>query len=138
MRAATQLEFTPSTESQSGELVLRQDEANHYVLRITGMPQRRIELVTRVAGVSSVQSTRPLDAGPVSLQVESFPDRYEFSFSVGSGPMHAIGSAPTKPLASEKTGGFTGVFVGMYATAALKGPMPPADFSWFDYEPLGD
>lgn len=138
MRAATQLEFTPTSQSQSAGLVLRQDEANHYELRIAGAPERRIELVTRTAGVTTIRSALPVEAGAVKLQVEAFPDRYDFSFSVGAGPVRAAGSASTQPMASEKTGGFTGVFVGLYAGGAADGRMPPADFAWFDYEPLGD
>jgi len=138
MRAATQLEFSPTAESQSAGIVLRQDEANHYELRVTGVAERRVELVTRIAGSTDVKRALALDAGPVTLQVEAFPDRYEFSFAVGTTALRSFGSAPTQPLAAEKTGGFTGVFVGMYASSTAKGQMPPADFAWFDYESLGD
>jgi alpha-N-arabinofuranosidase len=134
MRAATQLEFVPTAESQSAGLVLRQDESNHYELRVTGARSRRVELVTRVAAATSIQRAFAVEAGDVRLQVESFPDRYEFAFAAGADPFRAIGSAPTRPLSSEETGGFTGVFVGVYASGPA--PMPPADFKWFDYEPL--
>jgi alpha-N-arabinofuranosidase len=134
MRAATHVEFVPAAESQMAGLVLRQDEANHYELRVTGVQPRRIELATRVAGVLRIERSAPVGAGGVTLQVEAFPERYEFSYGVGAGAMQPFGSAPAKPLSSEKSGGFTGVFVGMYASGP--GSMPPADFDWFDYEPL--
>ena len=138
MRAATQLDFTPAGESQMAGLVLRQNEDNHYTLRITGAPQRRIELATRVAGVSTVLASQAIDAGLVTLQIESFPDRYEFSFSIGAGSAQSIGNAPTRPLATEKAGGFTGVFVGMFASGVSTAPVPPADFAWFEYQPLDE
>ena len=72
----------------------------------------------------------------MTLQVDSYRDRYEFGYAAGSGPMRPVGSAPTEPLSSEKTGGFTGVFIGMYASGAAGATMPPADFAWFDYEAL--
>jgi len=136
MRAATQLEFTPSGEQQAAGLVLRQNEANHYALRVTGVVQRRIELLQRVKGKTSIAATAPLPAGPVRLQVEAFPDRYAFSYAAGDGAMKAIGTLPTRALSSESAGGFTGVFVGMYA--AGENNMAPADFAWFDYEAPGD
>ncbi|APV48679.1 hypothetical protein BWI17_02655 [Betaproteobacteria bacterium GR16-43] len=136
MRAATQLEFSPTAEPQMAGLVLRQNEDNYYALRVAGAGARRIELVTRVKGVTAVRESQPLGAGAVTLQVEAFPERYDFSIRAADGTTRAIGSAPTQPLSSEKAGGFTGVFVGMYASAASGGPMPPADFAWFDYEPL--
>ena len=140
LRAATELEFAPTVEGQAAGLVLRQNEANHYELRVSGVAQRRIELVTRIAGVTNIVAAEPLAAGAVTLQVEAFADRYEFSFRSAGGAMRPIGSAPTQPLATEKAGGFTGVFIGMYATAGsgAKAPAPPADFAWFEYRPLDD
>ena len=135
VRAATQLEFAPTGDGQVAGLVLRQNEENHYELRVTGGAPRRVELATRVAGVSRILFTAPIESGAVTLEVEAFPERYDFSFSVG-GARRAAGSAPTQALSSEKAGGFTGVFMGMYASGPA--PMPPADFAWFDYEPLGD
>jgi len=134
MRAATRVAFAPAAGSQVAGLVLRQDELNHYELRIAGRGARRVELVTRVKGVSTVQRSASIGAGDVTLQVEAFPDRYEFSYGVAGGALAPLGSAPTRALASEQTGGFTGVFVGLYAQGPA--PMPPADFDWFDYEPL--
>ena len=135
MRAATRVEFEPTANQEAG-LVLRQDEANHYVLRITGVAShRRVELATRIAGASRIERSAPIGDGPVTLQVESFRDRYEFSYALG-GTRQDFGTAPTAPLSSEKTGGFTGVFVGMYASGPANATMPPADFAWFDYEPL--
>ena len=140
LRAATLLDFSPAAEGQSAGLVLRQNEANHYLLRVTGAPQRRVELVLRIAGQSVVLKTRPLAPGPVTLQVQADPDNYAFSFSQGDGPLQPLGSAPTQPLSSERSGGFTGVFMGLYATAGAStgAAMPPADFAWFDYQPLSD
>lgn len=132
VRVATELDFDPVAEAQQAGLVLRQNEDNHYLLRVVGAP-RRVELVTRVKGVSTVVGSRPLDRGPVTLHVEALMDRYEFAASSG-GRTLSLGSAPTQPLSTEKAGGFTGVYFGMYASGPQ--PMPPADFAWFDYEGL--
>jgi xylan 1,4-beta-xylosidase len=136
MRAATQLEFSPTAAAQAAGLVLRQNENNYYELRITGAPQRRLELVARAGGVTSLQASVPLAAGPVTLQVESYANRYEFSYGSGNAPVQRIGTVPTAPLTSELAGGFTGVFIGMYAEGDKHKAMPVADFAWFDYQPL--
>ena len=135
MHASTRLQFTPSGPAQAAGLVLRQDEANHYEVRVTGVP-RRVELVTRISGASTVVRAVSIPEGDVTLAVDGLPDRYEFAYAVGNAAPEPLGSAPTEPLSSERTGGFTGVFVGMYA--AGEDNMPPADFDWFDYAPLGD
>jgi alpha-N-arabinofuranosidase len=138
MRAATQVEFQPSAAVQAAGLVLRQNEKNYYQLRITGAPERRVELVSRTGGVTTLTASAPLPAGPVTLQVESWPDRYAFSYGSAGAPLKQIGATlPTAPLSSESAGGFTGVFIGMYAEGAQAGQAKPAaDFAWFDYTPL--
>lgn len=138
MRASTQLEFQPSAATHAAGMVLRQNENNYYELRITGAPQRRLELLARAGGVTSLQATAALPPGtaPVELHVESWPNRYEFSYSTGGMPRKLIGTVPTAPLSSEAAGGFTGVFIGMYAEGARQQAMPAADFAWFDYQPL--
>jgi alpha-N-arabinofuranosidase len=83
-----------------------------------------------------LKSTAPLPPGPVVLQVESWADRYEFSYSAGGVPLKQVGSLPTGALSSEAAGGFTGVFIGMYAEGARQQTMPAADFAWFDYQPI--
>jgi alpha-N-arabinofuranosidase len=41
----------------------------------------------------------------------------------------------TRDLSSEKAGGFTGVFLGLYATGNGQKSARPADFDWFEYRP---
>jgi xylan 1,4-beta-xylosidase len=135
-RAATWIEFAPASEGQVAGLVLRQNEDNHYELRVAGAGERRVELVTRIGGVTKVERSLPIPTeGGVILQVEAFPERYEFSYTMRGAEVVTLGSLPTQPLSSEKAGGFTGVFMGMYASGPA--PMPPADFAWFDYETVG-
>lgn len=135
-RIATRVEFAPTAAGQVAGLALRQNEANHYQIRIAGDARgRRVELATRVKGVSTVVASAALPAGPIDLQIRAWPDRYEFAYAAGGKPMKTLGSAPTAPLSSEAAGGFTGVFAGLYAAGAKA---PPADFAWFDYEALGE
>ena len=138
MCAATRVMFAPAREGQTAALVLRQNEANHYDLRIAGARKRRVELVTTIAGVQTIVGSEAIGNGAVTLQVDGFADHYEFSYSVGKGAQRSIGSAPTAPLSSESAGGFTGVFIGMAASSTVPGPMPVADFDWFDYIPMDE
>ena len=55
---------------------------------------------------------------------------------VVAGRREPLGAAPTAALSTEAAGGFTGVYVGMFASTSAGSSMPPADFDWFDYEPL--
>lgn len=135
-RVTTELEFSPAVEGQFAGLALRKDEENHYLLRVAGsravLP--RAELVTRVGGVTRMVSSLPLDVGPVRLRIEAYPDRYEFAVLTRDHSVRTVGSAPAAPLSIAKVGAGQGLLVGMSASGPP--PMPPADFAWFDYEPL--
>jgi len=69
----------------------------------------------------------------VILSIAAQPLAYEFSVRPVAGEPICLGSAPTKDLSSEKIGGFTGVYFGMYATGNGQESTVPADFAWFDY-----
>jgi xylan 1,4-beta-xylosidase len=132
--AATQLDFTPSAAGQRAGLAVRANEANHYELYISAAANgRQAVLRTLIAGAVQVVASAAIPMGPVTLTGEAYPDRYEFSATDATGAVHTLGSAPTAPLSSEKAGGFTGVYLGVFATTQNDAAMPPADFDWFDY-----
>jgi alpha-N-arabinofuranosidase len=93
-----------------------------------------VQLWTRSSGSSTLIAERATDSTELVLELEAFPDRYELSFRDSRGRC-ALGHAPTAPLSSESAGGFTGVYIGLFATNSSSARMPPADFDWFEYEP---
>jgi len=129
------LDFTPRTKADRAGLTLRANEDNHYDLVLTGDPgQRRVQLSTRVLGETTLIADQHVGDGPVELAIEAFADHYELGV-VERGERRELGRAPTTPLSTEAAGGFTGVYIGMFATTAASEPMPPADFDWFEYAP---
>jgi xylan 1,4-beta-xylosidase len=129
------LDFAPRSDGERAGLALRANENNHHELILTGAPgERRAQSWTRILGRSTLVAEARVPDGPVELRVEAFPDRYQLSV-VAAGKAHALGQAPTAPLSSEAAGGFTGVYVGMFATTRDTPPMPSADFDWFEYVP---
>ena len=138
LRAATLLDFAPAGRGQSAGLALRMNEDNHYQLLVSGAASgaRVIRLVTRVKGVTTLVREAPIGPGKVELSVRAYPDRYVFGYRVGATHVADFAGAPTGALSAEQAGGFTGVFVGLVAHNGAAAPMPPADFDWFDYQPL--
>jgi len=133
-RARSVLEFAPTAPGQRAGLVVRADEKNHYDLVLT-LTERGVELQlqSRVQGTSSTVAALAWSSPAVELVVEARPDSYEFLAGSG-GSLHSLGRLPSKPLASEVTGGFTGAYFGMFVSGAAG--TPPADFDYFDYAPL--
>src|SRR5262249_39701760 len=80
--------------------------------------------------VSTVTASAAAPAGkdPLVLQIEAEPTRYTFAW--GTSPHHpqSLGAPEPRPLSTDGTGGFVGIYVGMYALGAT------AAFDWFDYE----
>ena len=70
------------------------------------------------------------------LRIVSTAETYHFSYAAGDEAFHDLGEVETRYLSSEVADGFTGVFVGMFATGNGKESSAPADFDWFEYKRL--
>ena len=70
------------------------------------------------------------------LSVTASPLAYEFFCQPAKGTAKKLGTALTCDLSSEKAGGFTGVYIGLYATGNGQKSTCPADFDWFEYRPV--
>ena len=115
---------------------MRGNEKNHFEAGITQRDGRRHVLFRRVVDGQAVGPLRSeeIGAGDVVLTVEASPLEYEFFYETPGGARRSLGKAATRDLSSEKVGGFTGVYVGMYATGNGKESTTPADFDWFEYD----
>jgi xylan 1,4-beta-xylosidase len=135
-RATTELDFQPASENEEAGLVVRGNDENHYDLGITLRDGRRQVFLRRVLAGKPVGPIHyeALPTGNVVLSIAAQPLEYEFFYQVGDGSPVSLGTAATKDLSSEKIGGFTGVYFGMYASGNGKRATVPADFAWFDYE----
>ncbi|XHS79986.1 family 43 glycosylhydrolase [Burkholderiaceae bacterium UC74_6] len=139
LQASTLLDFAPLAKDQQAGLALRMDENHHALLRLSGIPVRRVELVLRSAGKERILATAPLGPasfGPVRLQLDAQADRYEFAFAGEGMEMTPLGSVPITVLAGldlalDPASRGRGLSVGVYASGP--GSMPPADLQSFDW-----
>lgn len=103
----------------------------HLDLFVANRSGRRCVCFRRVADDwTAIVAEQPLPDGPIQLAVQSNPWAYEFIVTGSDGVTHAIGKAQSKFLSTEFAGGFTGVYIGLYATGTPRS----ADFDWFEYE----
>jgi alpha-N-arabinofuranosidase len=134
-RISTRLSFEPQRENEEAGLVLRGNERNHFEIGITLRQGKRQVFFREVLDGKTVVPVRFEDAGSgdVVLTVQASPTAYQFFYETPSGSRKALGTALTRDLSSEKVGGFTGVYAGMYATGNGQESTRPADFDWFEY-----
>jgi len=144
VRAATRLEFAPRRDGEEAGLSVYMNPDHRYEIGVRRAGGRREVFVRQRIGprLEAVTAAEPLDpTTPVVLQVEATPSEYRFSFALApadGAPAPAtrpLGAAETRYLSSEVAGGFTGVYLGLYATGHGQPSGTLARFEWFDYEP---
>ncbi|HEX4713453.1 MAG TPA: hypothetical protein VH164_00850, partial [Ktedonobacteraceae bacterium] len=68
-----------------------------------------------------------------SIQADA--DKYTFAYALPGQSTHMLATGAARYLGSEVAGGFTGVYLGMYATSNGQDQSAQADFDWFEYAP---
>lgn len=134
-RVTVSLDFSPQAEGEEAGLTTLMNERHHYEIAIRTGGDDRVVFVRRRIGdlVAEVAQAR-IPAGVVELQIEAEPEQYHFAYAVNGGPPKRLASGESRYLSTEVAGGFTGVYLGMYATGNGQQTVSPADFDWFSYE----
>jgi xylan 1,4-beta-xylosidase len=136
----TRLQFSPATEAEEAGLTVRMNEAHHYEIFVTrrrGKPC--VVLRRRIGTLVAETACEPFGTGAsveVVLAVTADRDTYAFFFGPNVEQLQPLGSGETRYLSTEVAGGFTGVYVAMYATGTGVPCRAAADFDWFDYRVL--
>jgi xylan 1,4-beta-xylosidase len=150
MTASACLHFEPQAEGEEAGLTALMNERHHIEVAVTRRDGERIALARRTIGsLSMVVAQQELPAeGPITLfiaaetpRTEGVPLRwgaepiYTLSIALGDRAPQDLATAEMRYLATEVAGGFTGVYLGLYATGQGQNCEAPADFEWFRYEP---
>ena len=136
-QATALLDFSPTRDGDEAGLVALMNDRHHYEIAITQEDGRRQIIVRRKIGsLVAITARQPIDDGPVKLRISGDKRLYTFWCAQDDAPFTAIATGECRYLATEVAGGFTGVMLGMYATGNGQPASAPADFDWFDYEPL--
>jgi xylan 1,4-beta-xylosidase len=132
---ATQFDFDPQHENEEAGLTIRGNDANHFDLGVTLRDGRRQVFFRKVLAGKTVEpvATAEFTSGNVILSVEARPFEYRFFYVLHGRTPAELGAIPTSELSTEKIGGFTGAFFGLYATGNGRPSAVPADFDWFEY-----
>jgi alpha-N-arabinofuranosidase len=148
VRLATSLEFAPTRDGDEAGIVLRQTDALHAEFCVRREGGENFLVLKLTEPVDPKQPNRKTElyrakapAGAVQLEVVADRDNYHFGWKTADGRRGQVGSIPTATLAVEASWPkgimcFTGMMLGVYATGNGAETSAPADFDWFDYEPL--
>jgi xylan 1,4-beta-xylosidase len=132
--ATTTIDFNPLTENEEAGITLYKDALHHYKLFIRkNRKERELVLVYNIGEINAVEKRIPLKKGTVKLTISGTPAFYEFGFSQGNNPQTTLEKVETKYLSTETAGGFTGVYIGLYASGNNIKSKASADFENFSY-----
>ncbi|MNI28231.1 Beta-xylosidase [compost metagenome] len=129
------MEYEPLSDGEEAGLTIYMNERFHYDLAVKTTKGRKIVVFRKTVGSLKVEESRDCPNGPIVLQIQAHPKKFVASIRTSESEMMDIGWGETHFLSTEVAGGFTGVYVAMYATSKT-GTSAPVSFDWFDYEPL--
>lgn len=141
--AITSLDFMPLNETDEAGLTVFMDYKAHYDLSVRIINGKRTLMLTYNLGmIKHTEKQITLGNGPVELKVEakvsggafSSANDYTFSYSQDGRPYQVISMVDGKYLSTETNGGFTGVYLGLFATGNGHKSIATADFDWFEYQ----
>ncbi|NGM69819.1 glycoside hydrolase family 43 protein [Natronolimnobius sp. AArcel1] len=131
-KVETELVFNPEADGEAG-LTALYDESHHYEIGLTREDGNRVVVARATVGdISDRLGEVRVPEGPVTLRLEATQDEYDWRVETTEGTEH-LATAPTKYLATEVAGGFTGVYLGPYATGNGNECDQPAHFESFAY-----
>jgi alpha-N-arabinofuranosidase len=133
--ASTKIVFTPTAENEEAGLVVRANDKNHYDLLVTKREGKKVVmfrkyLKDKIAAVHYEE----IPEGDIILCISATDKEYKLGIQEEGKAPKFIGTASTKDISNEVIGGFTGVFIGMYASGNGKANVNPANFDWFDFQ----
>jgi xylan 1,4-beta-xylosidase len=135
--AQARLEYHPQSDGEEAGITVRMNDTHFFSWGIRRGAGAHEVVLRQVIGSLDLRSVvARIEDDTVLLRVHGESDSYTFSVETSDGAVHTADPADSRFLATEFAGGFTGVFVGLYASA-VSGRSAPAQFDWFDYLPLG-
>ncbi len=135
--ATAAIDFHPQNENEEAGLTILMNNRHHYEIAVRrGLHGQRCVFVRRRIGSLQKEVADAIAGdGPLQLRIQAEAEAYTFFFSEDGDTFRELANAETRYLSTEVASGFTGVYIGMYATGNGEAAAAPADFDWFDYEP---
>jgi alpha-N-arabinofuranosidase len=95
-----------------------------------------VKLIKRSGTTEEILNTLPVSKGELILGVEAKGQSLSFYLKQNSIKKLLAQNADGKILSVKNTGGFTGCYIGMYASSKGQLSNNYADFNWFHYNRL--
>ncbi|WNS46505.1 glycoside hydrolase family 43 protein [Paenibacillus sp. MMS20-IR301] len=138
-RAAAAMAFKPGGEGEAAGLALIQNADNHFRYELGLVNGEQVlQLIVRSRGDEQLLASEAYLPDTVQLKAEARGQEYSFYYRADEQetwkPLYE--KADGRVLSTDLAGGFTGAYIGMYASSHGAESASYADFDWFSYEEL--
>ncbi|WP_040952995.1 glycoside hydrolase family 43 protein [Gorillibacterium massiliense] len=134
-RVSALVSFEPEFDGEEVGLAAYMNEKAHYEIAVVRKDGAKLILFRRrIGSMWKVEREEPLEPGEIILAIRADAESYTFSYSQPGNEERIMGQGECSYLSTEVSGGFTGVYFGMYATGNGNPSQTPAFFDYFDYQ----
>lgn len=133
-KAQTFMEYKPLNIGDESGLTVIMNEEHHYEIALL-KDENEVNVIVRrkIGDLQSVVYKESYNEEFIVLSVEADKYKYSFGYGKNTDEIKYVYSAQAKYLSTEVAGGFTGVYLGMYATSNGNKSLSSAYFDWFEY-----
>ena len=124
------VDFDPASGTGEAGLTVLLDNRHHCEVGVTVREGVRSAVLRRRIGSLVAEELTEIPPGPAVLEIVATATEYLF-FATAAGRRFELGRAETRYVSTEVAGGYTGAFIGLYATSPENSGH--ADFDWFEY-----
>jgi len=131
--------FDAQKEDESGITVFMNNESHYDLFIKQGAGKKRVLVLRyRLAALTHIAGEVAIPEGKIYLQVRGDKDYYSFAYSTDGKKFDALDKMDVRYISSETAGGFTGIYLGLFAVSAGGPSEAYADFDQFVYTPATD
>ncbi|WP_039453260.1 glycoside hydrolase family 43 protein [Pedobacter aquae] len=135
--AETSLQFNPKKENELAGMVLMMNGNFQYRLeKILQKGKPHVQLIKRFKGVDEVVNTIAIEKGDLVMGINAKGQDLDFYIKQNGKKQNLAIKADGRILSVVNAGGFTGVYIGLYASSKGIASSNYADFDWFEYKGL--
>lgn len=135
-QATALLDFKNMKNGSEAGLTTYMSNNYHYDLFVKKKNNRSsISLLYNLGVLKHLEKEIPVSGNKLYLRMVGGSDFYTFYYSTDDKNYHKTGEIDVRFLSSETAGGFTGVYLGMFAQSNVENNSY-ADFDWFEYKEL--
>ncbi|HEX7366560.1 MAG TPA: glycoside hydrolase family 43 protein [Pelobium sp.] len=135
--AETRMNFKPKTKNESaGLVVMMNSNAQFRVEKVLDSGKTFLRLTKRSDGKDELVVQKLVEEDDVVLGVKAIGQLYSFYYMLNDKKVNIAENLDGRILSRVNTGGFTGVYVGMYASSNGRSTTNKAFFDWFSYQQI--